>query len=631
MQAEALSHHSEKGDKLKQMIRSTIFKGGLPGLSPLVIIGIFVILVPIFVLMTIDNIREQQGRIKEKLTGKGLLLIRSFEAGTRTGMITPQWGGKRVQRLLAETAEQPEIEYMMITDPGGLILAHSDETRVGQIYEKMPDIVFDQGKLPLFHREFTSKQGAHIFEVYKEFTPAHRKFRHKISSRVPTGCLLDKDNNRHCPPRDLFDEKWKESPPMPGKMDWFRSHFSPLGDGEQGRRHQVIFAAINMKEVDQIRHKAVTHAIFMGILFFALGGVGVLCVVALQGYRSAKSSLSRVKAFSDEVIANMPAGLITVGKDMEITSRNGAALEILGPVSQGEIQLPPEMAVLVKGLRGATQKTAGEISCTVHGDRQLLLDVTASSVFSEGGVQSGYLFLFHDLTEFKAMKKEVDRNRRLAAVGKLAAGVAHEIRNPLSSIKGFATWFFERYEKIPEDREVAGIMIQEVERLNRAVTQLLEFARPAPVVKKRVNIKEMIDHSLRLIAPDLKKQQIVMETLFETDTVWLNTDPDRVNQILLNLYLNSLQAMDSRGTLSVTVTNARGRRGIVIEVADTGRGISPEDLDKIFDPYFTTRPTGTGLGLAMVYRAVEALGGDIWVQSSPGAGTRFFIQLDGVF
>jgi len=171
-------------------------------------------------------------------------------------------------------------------------------------------------------------------------------------------------------------------------------------------------------------------------------------------------------------------------------------------------------------------------------------------------------------------------------------------------------------------------MIQEVERLNRAVTQLLEFASPVPVVKKRVNIKEMIDHSLRLIAPDLKKQQIVMKTLFETDTVWLNTDPDRVNQILLNLYLNSLQAMDSRGALSISVTNARVEMALSLGWQIQEGGFSPGDLDKIFDPYFTTRSNGTGLGLAMVYRAVEALGGDIWVESSPGEGTRFFIQLD---
>ena len=396
-------------------------------------------------------------------------------------------------------------------------------------------------------------------------------------------------------------------------------------------RQQVIFAAINMKEIEQIKQRAVTHAIFMGCLFLALGVVGVVCVVALQGYRSARSSLSRIKAFSDDVIANMPAGLITVNIEMEITSSNGAALEILGYEKHtSPMRLPPEMKALVDKIKGSPPKVAGEIGCTVHGDHQLLLDVTVSSILSEGENLSGYLFLFHDLTQFKAMKDEVDRNRRLAAVGKLAAGVAHEIRNPLSSIKGFATWFLERYEQIPEDREVAGIMIQEVERLNRAVTQLLEFARPMPVVKKRVKLSDIIDHSLRLIAPDVKKQQIQLKTCLDTGVVWLHTDPDRLNQILLNLYLNALQAMETMGRLCVTVTDGRQRGAVVIEVADTGRGIPQGDVDKIFDPYFTTRSDGTGLGLAMVYRSLEALGGAIRVESTPGSGTRFFIELHDV-
>jgi len=604
---------------------------GLPGLSPLVIIGIFAILVPIFVLMTIDNIREQNVRIKEKLTGKGLLLIRAFEAGTRTGMITTRWGGKRVQRLLAETAEQPEIEYMMITDRKGHILAHSDENQVGKRYEGMPDMAFEKGMSPLFHREVMSPGGVKVFELYKEFTPARRRFRSERHP-PPPGCAFDaKGNAWLCPPSSPMDDIRKQHPPLSSDKDWFQSHFSS-DEGGGDSREQIIFAAINMKEIEQIKQRAVTHAIFMGCLFLALGVVGVVCVVALQGYQSAKSSLSRIKAFSDEVIANMPAGLITVDTEMEITSRNGAAREILGDEKQvPPMQLPPEMKALVGKIKGTFKKAAGEITCTVHGDHQLLLDVTVSSILSEGDVLSGYLFLFHDLTQFKAMKNEVDRNRRLAAVGKLAAGVAHEIRNPLSSIKGFATWFLERYEKSPEDREVAGIMIQEVERLNRAVTQLLEFARPVPVVKKQVKLFEIIDHSLRLIAPDVKKQQIFVETCFETDAVWLNTDPDRLNQILLNLYLNALQAMEPMGHLCVTVSDHRQRGGIVIVVADTGRGISQNDVDKIFDPYFTTRSDGTGLGLAMVYRAVEALGGDIRVESTPGSGTCFFIELHDVF
>ncbi|GAB6143445.1 ATP-binding protein [Desulfocicer niacini] len=603
---------------------------GVPGLSPLVIIGIFAILVPIFVLMTIDNIREQNGRIKEKLTGKGLLLIRAFEAGTRTGMITTRWGGKRVQRLLAETAEQPEIEYMMITDRRGLILAHSDENQVGKRYEGMPDMVFEQGLSPLFHREVISPGGVKVFEVYKEFTPARRHFRSE-KHPPPPGCAFDvKGNAWRCPPSPSMDDVRKQHASRSPDKDWFQSHFSP-DDGGADSREQVIFAAINMKEIEQIKQRAVTHAIFMGCLFLALGVVGVVCVVALQGYRSARSSLSRIKAFSDDVIANMPAGLITVNIEMEITSSNGAALEILGYEKHtSPMRLPPEMKALVDKIKGSPPKVAGEIGCTVHGDHQLLLDVTVSSILSEGENLSGYLFLFHDLTQFKAMKDEVDRNRRLAAVGKLAAGVAHEIRNPLSSIKGFATWFLERYEQIPEDREVAGIMIQEVERLNRAVTQLLEFARPMPVVKKRVKLSDIIDHSLRLIAPDVKKQQIQLKTCLDTGVVWLHTDPDRLNQILLNLYLNALQAMETMGRLCVTVTDGRQRGAVVIEVADTGRGIPQGDVDKIFDPYFTTRSDGTGLGLAMVYRSLEALGGAIRVESTPGSGTRFFIELHDV-
>ena len=589
------------------------------------IIGIFAILVPIFVLMTIDNIREQNVRIKEKLTGKGLLLIRAFEAGTRTGMITTRWGEKRVQRLLAETAEQPEIEYMMITDRKGRILAHSDENQVGTFYEGMPAIVFEKGTSPLFHREVLSHGGEKVFELFKEFTPARRRFR--PGRHPPPGCTLDATGNGwRCPPPTSMNEIAKEHLSLSPGKDWFQSHFSQ-DEGGNGSRQQVIFAAINMKEIEQIKQRAVAHAIFMGCLFFALGVVGVVCVVALQGYQSAKNSLSRIKAFSDDVIANMPAGLITVGKDMEITTWNGAALEILGYEYSFPMELPAEMKALVGWIKGTSIKAAGEISCTVHGKSQLLLDVTVSSILTEGDVLSGYLFLFHDLTQLKAMKNEVDRNRRLAAVGKLAAGVAHEIRNPLSSIKGFATWFLERYEKSPEDREVAGIMIREVERLNRAVTQLLEFARPVPVVKKRVKLSEIIDHSLKLIAPDVKKKQISVKTRFETGAVWLSTDPDRLNQILLNLYLNALQAMEAMGCLCVTVTDGSHRGGIIIEIADTGRGILQEDVDKIFDPYFTTRSDGTGLGLAMVYRAVEALGGDIRVESTPGSGTRFIVEL----
>jgi two-component system sensor histidine kinase HydH len=225
------------------------------------------------------------------------------------------------------------------------------------------------------------------------------------------------------------------------------------------------------------------------------------------------------------------------------------------------------------------------------------------------------------------LKKEIETTRHLAAIGKLAGGVAHEIRNPLSSIKGFATYFEKRYADHPDDRETARIMVQEVARINRSVTQLLEFAKPMAVDKKQVEIREMIHHSLKLAAHDLEKKSITVHTDIRSARSTCYTDPDRMNQILLNLYMNSLAAMNDGGTLTVTVTDIQPGEDLEIRVIDDGCGMDEQILSEIFDPYFTTRSDGTGLGLSIVHRLVETLGGEIRVESVKGQGTTFFIRL----
>lgn len=537
----------------------------LQGFSPFVIFGVVMILVPIFVFMTMDNIREQNGRTMEKLTGKGIFLIRAFEAGTRTGMMTMRWGGARVQSLLTETALQPEVEYMMITNSNGVILAHSNPEKVGQIYKDMPDIKKLNSDSLLWHRELLSDDGKKVFQVFKRFTPAHRRFRPGLPPRPV--CIAGEDSdgnpckNEHDPDsanvkeqhskiagtdpasKSTGNEKNEKSPDRSKwhsmEIDWFRMHFFPHGPYTgfvpEEQQNQIIFAALDMSEVDLAKEKYLKHVIAMGFMFFVLGSTGIMGILALQGYRSARTSISELKS-------------------------------------------------------------------------------------------------------------EIERSRRLAAVGKLAAGVAHEIRNPLSSIKGFATYFRERYINVKDDREVADIMIQEVERLNRAVTQLLEFAKPLPVMAKEINIKELISHSVKLIEHDLTKKGIDVQISSRLKKDIIVTDPDRLNQILLNLYLNAMQAMEENGKLSVrlseatrtTESNSRKKARssesdtqsmVLLEVSDTGKGIDPKDIEHIFDPYFTNRPGGTGLGLAMVYRAIEALGAEITVDSTPGKGTSFFIKL----
>jgi two-component system sensor histidine kinase HydH len=212
-------------------------------------------------------------------------------------------------------------------------------------------------------------------------------------------------------------------------------------------------------------------------------------------------------------------------------------------------------------------------------------------------------------------------------VGRLAAGVAHEIRNPLSSIKGFATYFKERYPDRPEDQQTADIMIQEVDRLNRVVGQLLEFAKPVPVKPKPVSLQALLNDSIKLIRDRAAEKNISIQTKNNTRMAEVRIDPDRINQVLLNLYLNAIDSMESGGELKVEISSDGQRRNVVIQVSDTGRGISRENLSKIFEPYFTTKSTGTGLGLAIAHNIVEAMGGKITVVSDKEIGTTFTVAL----
>jgi two-component system sensor histidine kinase HydH len=306
---------------------------------------------------------------------------------------------------------------------------------------------------------------------------------------------------------------------------------------------------------------------------------------------------------------------------------NRAAKEIFGQVPERPF---PQMIQLVAEMESLGKPVSREVTLGKGRPRELRLDMTASPIVDNEAHVLGYLFLFRDMTQLRELKKEVETTRHLAAIGKLAGGVAHEIRNPLSSIKGFATYFGKRRDNNSEDRETARIMVEEVERINRSITQLLEFAKPLAVENREVRVDDLIFHSLKLVRHDLDKKNIDARVNIQTDKILFGTDPDRINQILLNLYMNAINAMEDGGTLRVDLLALQDGSGIEICVTDNGCGIDPAHLDEVFDPYFTTRPEGTGLGLSIVHRIVENLKGDIRVESDGQKGTRFMIRLPGI-
>jgi len=566
------------------------------------LIGAAVILLPLFAFMTMTSINRQQEKSTQLLLEKGVALIRSFEAGTRTGMMGMRRGGFQLQQLLTETAQQPDIVHLLVADVAGQIIAHSNLELVGVSYGYNVDLKNVLQTKTLHWRILGYPDGTRVFEVYRRFTPSER------------------------PRRRMHD-----NPTMQRRMQQFtdkkRRFNRPVDDPPK-----IIFVGLDMTAIDEAHQADIRHAVMMGGILVLVGFAGFTLLFLFQSYRATRASLSRIKAFSDNVVENMPIGLIALDDQQRIAAFNHNA-ESLMQLSFQDVMgknagliLPPELDEAMKFSEIEDTVIEKEIDCTV-GDRVIPLEIGASRLADESGTHLGYVILFKDLTEVRTLYQEVERSRRLASVGRLAAGVAHEIRNPLSSIKGFATYFKQRYPDVPQDQQTADIMIQEVDRLNRVVSQLLEFARPVSISAQPTSVKDLVADSLELIRQQAQDRQITIDSRDTAKIDQIKLDPDRLNQVLLNLNLNALEAMEPGGKLQIDISDCDDTRELIIRITDTGKGIAEADLPKIFDPYFTTKSSGTGLGLAIAHNIIEAMGGSIAVVSEVTVGTTFTVAL----
>jgi len=567
-------------------------------LPPWIILGALLVLIPIFAFITLGNIHRENELTTRLLIEKGEALIRSFEAGARTGAGL-EWGSVQLQKLLIETARQPGVVYLIIADTQGLIVADSDPSMVGEIYGWNLDLKAAARRTSAAWRRIADDQGAHTFEVYRGFSS-------------PDGPFPGFQKQADLPDSRGADDRTLENAGQP--------------------RNYVIFVGLDMGPVLAAREQDTRNAVITGLSLLLIGFAGMVSLFLAQGYRSVRGSLSRARAFSDSLVNHMPIGLVAMDPGKRIIAFNETAEALFGlPAGDvlgrtSEETLPEIITETTEGLGATQQILEKETDCPVSRERTIPLSIIATRLQDDEGNFFGYVILFRDLTEVQHLKRELERNRRLAAIGSLASGVAHEIRNPLSSIKGFATYLRERYRDNPEDLQVTDIMIQEVERLNRVIGQLLEFSRPLILNRKVAAIEPILRHAMKMIEIQALEKGVSLEVDFGRMVPDLLLDSDRMTQVFLNLTLNALNAMEKGGTLSLRVTQS-GDRTVRVDISDTGTGIGKEELGRIFDPYFTTRPSGTGLGLPIAQRIVEAHGGEILVSSEPGRGTVFSVLL----
>jgi len=252
----------------------------------------------------------------------------------------------------------------------------------------------------------------------------------------------------------------------------------------------------------------------------------------------------------------------------------------------------------------------------------------------------GVLMVFNDLSDIRKLEMQVRRNDRLASLGTLSAGMAHEIKNPLVTIKTFTQLLPERYEDPDFRATFSSLVGQEVSRIDTIVNQLLHFARPATPVFLPMHLHEVMEDSLRLVHQQFRQKNILVERVYEARNDEIEADAELLKQVFVNILLNAVDSMDSRGQLRVATEavpytppsenhRRNGTNGLRIRVSirDSGHGIPPENLPHVFDPFFTTKSNGTGLGLAVAHGIVSEHGGMIDAESEVGRGSIFHVFL----
>jgi PAS domain S-box-containing protein len=345
--------------------------------------------------------------------------------------------------------------------------------------------------------------------------------------------------------------------------------------------------------------------------------------------------LDETQAYLNNVLESMGSGVIAVDTSGCITTFNAAAEQMTGyrradVLGRAYGQVFPQhdggTPAILLSLETQAPHVFKERALYRCDGRAVPVGVSSSPLRDSSGAIAGALEIFHDLTELKRLEERVRCADRLAALGQMATTVAHEIRNPLGGIEGFAALLERDLVEQPGQCEMARQIVQGARSLNRVVTCLLDFTRPVALELRRARLGDVADAALAVAEQELETQGrrvAIVRAYAADDTVTM--DSEQIYGVVLNLVRNAWQAIHDAGEITVEI--AGGADSVILRVRDTGCGMTPGVRERLFSPFFTTKETGTGLGLSIVRKIVLAHGGTIEVESTQDAGTTFTVTL----
>ena len=350
---------------------------------------------------------------------------------------------------------------------------------------------------------------------------------------------------------------------------------------------------------------------------------------------AATKSLADLRALHERIVESIRSGVVTTDLEGRIYTFNAAAEEITGYKEEdvrgedasmffGEMKDHTRMSFLARETGETSPRF--ETDCLTHDGLRLRLGFSIVPLFSETNETTGMVITFQDLTQVRTLEETSRRQDRLAAIGRMAASIAHEIRNPLAAMRGSIQMLRSEMDGDSAQTELMEIILRESDRLNRIITDFLSYARPRSLTQSRVDVGDLLHQTFALLrhSPEiLPSQQLVSD--FPSNPVVADADEGQLRQVFWNLARNALQAMPDGGTLTASLEENSNNR-MRISFTDTGRGMSPDQVEHLFEPFSSTTG-GTGLGLSIVYQIIRDHGGTINVRSLQGQGTTITIEL----
>ena len=547
---------------------------------------------------TYRNMSRERGRMEESLLREGLVIIRAIEAGVRADFPSTPPDAQRLQKLVEEVSREPEVAAIVIFDKEGNAVATNRPA--GPAAEKVGGapslrlLLKEKGTITRYREQ---PGGAQAFEVIQPFRP--------FSYQTPPSFRRETED------KSAFQEgplrRWAED--------------------------KMIALSLRLATFETARREDRHHTLLMAAILVVLGTGALYFIFIVQNYYLVDRTLDRMKTYTENVVESMADGLVSIDRERKIVTLNRQAGEILGS-GRERLEGKTIASVLGEGIGPILGSAEGqalvrdrEMEIQKDKDGRIPLSISVAPLRDEKGQEMGSVLLIKDLREIRDLQEKVHRSERLASLGRLAAGVAHEIRNPLSSIKGFAQYFVKRFSGQSEEQGYASVMVREVDRLNRVITELLDFAGPKEPHRERHSLEAVAEQALKLLAPDLEARKVVLVKDYEPGLPAVSVDRDRISQVFINILLNALESMEAGGEIRLSLRRCGPPPAVEVSVADTGAGIPEGDLEKVFEPFFSRKRKGTGLGLAIVHQIVESHRGDIKVESQPGKGTTFRIRL----